>query len=172
MTKANLLVTYDPSHPGKARDEAKILLEEAGESPEFTESEVEGIFLIHVGNPKKAVSKLRDMCRSDPERFGYTFKWVPVDRWCSSGMSEMAAAVGDLEKKIGDDERWKMELTKRRYDEHSTTELITGLTESVNKPNVDLKSPDKIVKVDIIGEKAAVSLLSADEYLDVQKLKR
>ena len=45
------------------------------------------------------------------------------------------------------------------------------LTENIEKPNVDLKNPEKIVKVEIIGEHAGISLLYPDEILDVQKYK-
>lgn len=172
MAKANMLITYDPAHPGKARDEAKTLLEDAKESPEFADSEVDGVFLVRVSDPKKAVRKLAGVCKDEPERFNYTFKWVPVDRWCSSDMDDMSEAVKGLEGRIGDDESWKLDLSKRKYDKYSTTDLIMGLTENISKPNVDLKKPDKIVKVDIIGDEAAISLLEKDEYLDVQKLKK
>lgn len=172
MSKANLLITYDPAHPGKAMGEAKTLLEDAGEAPEFMESGVEGVFFVLVKDPKKAVRKLAGICSDDPGRFSYTFRWIPVDRWCPSDMDDMCSAVKALESGIGEDERWKMDLTKRKYDKYSTTDLIVSLTENIGRQNVDLKNPEKIVKVDIIGDHAAVSLLKADEYLDVQKAKK
>ncbi len=172
MAKANLLVTYDPTHPGKAKDEVKTLLGETGEDPEFLQSGIEGIFLIRIEEPKKTVKKLAGICSGEPDKFGYTFKWIPVDKWCSSDIKDMSVEVSNLEDKIDDNEKWKLDLTKRKYDKHTTTSLIETLTEGINKPNVDLKKPDKIVKVDIVGEQAAISLLNADEYLDVQKHKR
>ena len=171
MAKANLLVTYDPTHPGKAKDEVKILLGETGEDPEFLQSGIEGIFLIRIEEPKKTVKKLVEICSGEPDKFGYTFRWIPVDKWSSSDIGDMSAEIRNLEDKIDDNEKWKLDLTKRKYDKYSTTDLIMSLTENIGKPNVDLKKPDKIVKVDIIGEQAAISLLNAGEYLDVQKMK-
>lgn len=172
MTKANLIVTYDPTHPGKAKDEVKTLLGETDEDPEFLQSEVEGIFLIRIEEPKKTVKKLAEICSGEPDKFGYTFKWIPVDKWSSSDIGDMSTEIRNLEDKIDANEKWKLDLTKRKYDKYTTTNLIETLTEGINKPNVDLKKPDKIVKVDIIGEQAAISLLNADEYLDVHKIKK
>ncbi|HLD49373.1 MAG TPA: THUMP domain-containing protein [archaeon] len=169
--QANLLVTYDPSRIGKAKAEVQELLKEVDEEAEFLDSKTDGLFLLKVENAKHAVKKLRSICRDEKEKFECTFKWVPIEKWTSSQINDMAKALKDIEERIGDDEKWKMDLTKRHYDSMSTTELIMKLTENIEKPNVDLKNPDKIVKVEIIGENAGISLLDADEFLDVQKMK-
>lgn len=171
MPKANLLITYSPAHPGKARDEALALLDEMGEKPEFLESDVEGVFLVSVSDPKKIARNLSGLCREEPEKFSCTFKWIPVDMWVSSDIGDMLKAVKALQDGIKGGEKWKMDVAKRKFEKHSVTEIIEALTEAVDKPNVDLKNPEKIIRVDIIGEHAAISLLSAGEFLDVQKAK-
>ena len=168
---ANLLVTYDPNHSGKASEEAKAVLEEAGAKEKFLDSPVDGVFFLHVSEPKDVVRRLNEICRAEPEKFGYTFRWIPIEKWCSSDVDELAGEMKAINSKIGDDEKWKMELSKRGYDAHSSTELIRKLTDSIEKRNVDLKNPEKIVKIEIIGDMAGISLLNRDELLDVHKLK-
>lgn len=164
---ANLIVTFDPSRAGKAKEEVKSVMEEKGEKAEFLESEVAGLFLLRTNNPKHLVKELR----SAPEKFEYTFHWIPVEKWCSSDLDTLAEEMKKMDAKIKPEESWKLNLTKRCY-EGRTNELIAKLTENINKPKVDLKNPDKVVEVEIIGERAGIALLDKDEILDVPKLKR
>ena len=48
--------------------------------------------------------------------------------------------------------------------------LIVKLTDVVDRKNVDLNKPKKIIKVEIIGKNAGISLLEPDELLIVPKL--
>lgn len=169
---ANLLVTYDPSHSGKAMQEVKLLLKELDEEADFEDSDTDGVFLLNVKDPKNAVKRLSRLCDENPENFRYTHRWIPIEKWISSGLDEMQSAMSEMDEKIDDDERWKLDLTKRHYDEHSTPELIKKLTENINKQHVDLKNPEKIVKVEILGSKAGVALLEKDELLEVDKHKK
>ena len=64
-----------------------------------------------------------------------------------------------------------MELDKKHHKGGDTIELILKLTEAVNKPKVDLEKPEKIRKVEIVGNKAGMALLKADELLNTIKAK-
>ncbi|MFH0832963.1 MAG: THUMP domain-containing protein [Candidatus Aenigmatarchaeota archaeon] len=168
---ANLLITCDPSHSGKAKDEVTALLKDAGEKATFIDSDVEGLLLLKVKDAKKAVKELIGVFNDDSSRFELTFKWTPIDKWCSSDLASLSNEMKKFDAKIGADESWKMDLNKRQY-QGSTTDLIMKLTENITKPKVDLKNPQKIVKVEIIGENAGIALLDASELLDVPKMKR
>jgi len=168
MAEANLVVTYDPAHAGKAKEEINVILESLKAKAQFLESDVEGLFLLNAQSPKEITKKLNT--KSNAKKFNYTFHWVPIDKWVSSKPEDMAKAMKEIDAKMKPEESWKMDLTKRRY-EGETPKLIMKLTENINKPNVDLKNPQKIVKVEIIGKKAGVALLDRAELLDVPKLK-
>ncbi len=171
MRDANLLVTYDPAHGGKAREEAQALLESVGEKAEFLESEISGVFLLRTSkNPKELTRELRDVVEEEPEKYKYTFHWVPIDRWVKSDMDDMTRAMKDIDAKMSDEDSWKLDLGKRQYEGRST-DLITKLTENINHPKVDLKNPQKIVKVEIIGDHAGIALLDRNELLDIPKMK-
>ncbi len=164
--QANILVTYNPAHPGKAEREVRALLDEFG-AFELVDSTTPGVFLIHVEDPKNIISKMK---RLPPDSFENTFKWVPIETWVRSDVKEMAEVLKGYNEKIDEDESWKLMLFKRQYDDHSTTELIKLLTEHIHRENVDLKNPEKLVVVEIVGDKTGLSLLGKDEYLDTQKL--
>jgi tRNA acetyltransferase TAN1 len=171
MKEANLLVTYDPAHAGSARSEVQALLEQAGEKAEFLESNVEGLFLLQTGkNPTEVTKELRDAVEEDPEKCKYTFRWIPIEKWCKSSMDDMTRAVKEINSQMNDEDSWKLDLGKRHH-EGKTTELIMKLTENINHPKVDLKNPQKIVKIEIIGDRAGVALLDRSELLDIPKMK-
>ena len=172
MAKANLLVTHDPNHAGLAKEEIIAVLKQLKIEPEFLKSEIEGLFQIIVKEPKKVVKKLTAVCKKDSSVFRTTFHWVPVDNWCKSTIEGMQKTIKSLVKDIKEKDKWKMDITKRCYEKYHITELIMKLTDVVDRPKVDLKNPDKIIKVDIIGNDAGISLLNKDEMLNIPALKQ
>ncbi len=171
MTEANLLVTFNPSHEGSAKAEVMAVLDQIGEKAEFVGPELEGVFLLQVSEPKSVVKKLIDLCKNDSTKFEFTFNWVPIETWCSSKMEDMLKEMEKINERMSDEETWKMELNKRQY-EGRPLDLIMKLTEKIEKRKVDLENPQKIIRVEIIGDKAGISLLNSDELLSVQKLKK
>jgi len=172
MANANLLVTHDPNHAGLAKEEIIAVLKQLKVEPKFLKSEIEGLFQITIKEPKEAVKKLVGICKKNPSMFRTTFHWVPVDNWCKSTIEDMQKTIKGLVKDIKEKDKWKMDIAKRCYEKYHTTELIIKLTDVVDRPKVDLKNPDKIIKVDIIGKDAGISLLNKDELLNIPALKQ
>ena len=172
MANANLLVTHDPNHAGLAKEEITSVLKQLKIEPEFLKSEIEGLFQITIKEPKEVIKKLVKTCKKDPSIFRVTFHWVPVDNWCKSEIKNMQTVIKGLVKDIKEKDKWKMDIAKRGYEKYHTTELIMKLTDVVDRPKVDLKSPDKIIRVDIIGNVAGISLLNKDEILNIPALKQ
>ena len=59
-------------------------------------------------------------------------------------------------------------MEKRRYTLYHKIEIIRELAELIDR-KVDLENPDKIIRVDIIGKYAGVSLLKPQEVFSVEK---
>jgi len=172
MAKANLLVTHDPNHAGLAKEEVVAVLKQLKTEPVFLKSEIEGLFQITIKEPKETIKKLVKTCKKDPSVFRITFHWIPVDNWCKSTVEDMQKTIKGLVKDIKEKDKWKIDIAKRCYEKYNTTELIMKLTDVVDRPKVDLKNPDKIIRVDIIGNDAGISLLNKDEMLNIPALKK
>lgn len=173
-SKPNLLVTYDPNHKGTAEAEIKEVFKKIGMPFEFSGSDVsdvEGLFKLRTSDAKEAVRKLNELCTNSPELFTTTHRYIPIEAWCSSGVADMQGTIKRFIGEIGNDEKWKMSLNKRKWDKMHTTQLVLTLTEVIDKPNVDLVNPEKIIQVEIIGEEAGISILKPNETLDVSKIK-
>jgi len=169
MAKANLLVTYDPAHLSRAKEEVINLLEELGVKGNFLRSEVGGVLKLKTTNPKEIVKSLVSLYKKKPSNFRSTHRWIPIDKWCRSELGSMKRTVKKFTKDIKENESWKMDLEKRLYDKHHTTELITELTKPVDRMKVNLNKPKKIIKVEIIGKNAGFSLLGKNEMLRASK---
>ncbi len=86
-----------------------------------------------------------------------------------SDMNSMKEAVMNVKDKVQHGEKWRMTVEKRRCTSHHKIEIIKELAELIDE-KVDLKNPDKIIRIDIIGKYAAVSVLSSNEIFSTTKL--
>ncbi|MEM7813838.1 MAG: THUMP domain-containing protein [Candidatus Aenigmatarchaeota archaeon] len=172
MAEANLLVTYNPAHAARAEDEARTLLRSSGEDAKFLESKIEGVFLLRTKkDPREVVRQLAKFGKANPGQFVYTYRWVPIDVWVKTDVAAIGKVMKDFDKKMDPAKSWKMDLVKRHFEKASATDLILKLTEHISKPKVDLKNPQLIIKVEILGKKTGCSLLAADEVLDASNLR-
>ncbi len=162
-----LLITYDPAHIESSREKVEMLFKEIKSKPQFLKSKYSGIFLLSVSKPKEVVKKLKVMSKKNRELFGKTYRYIPVDKWVKSEITDMQKAIKSLVPGIKDNEKWMMDLEKRHYHKFDFKELIVKLTDVVDRKNIDLKKPKKIIKVEIVGKDAGISLLTPDELLAV-----
>jgi len=171
MVEANLLVTHEPSHIGTAKREVESLMKALKQEAKFLKSDIDGLFNLRVKDPRDIVKKLNKLAKKQIELFDTTFHWTPIDKWCKATVKDMQKTVKGLVKDIKKADKWKMELNKRKTKQHER-DLIIKLTSVVDRPNVDLKKPNKIIRVEIVGNKAGLSLLGADELLNIAKMKK
>jgi len=162
-----LIVTYDPAHQKSCEESLKNVMDAVGTKLKLLKSKYNGIFLIELPKPKEVVKKLATLSKKDQEIFGKTHRYIPVDKWVSSKVPDMQKAVKSLVPKIGENEKWKMDLEKRYYHKLDYQDLIEKLTEVVDRRKIDLKKPKKIIKVEIIGTNAGISLLESRELFTV-----
>ena len=168
MADANLLVTHDASHAGSSKAEVERALKAVKQKAKFLKSNVDGIFNLRVGNAKKTVKSLGKL-KGKKGMFEHTFHWVPIEKWTATSLKSIQLHVKKLQKGIKKSDKWKLDLHKRHFDGIHSTELIMRLTEVVDKPKVDLENPQKIIEVQIIGNKTGLALLNKDEILSLAK---
>ena len=161
-----LLVTYAPAHPGKAEHEVRALLDEFESGFEITDATTPGLFLVAIENPKSVVTQLKQL---PADSFEMTYKWIPIEEWTPAELPDIAAAVASCSARLLPEDSWRLLLFKRGYQKHDAPTLIKKLTEPITHEKVDLHHPKKLIVVEIIGARAGISLLSSEEYLDVNK---
>jgi tRNA acetyltransferase TAN1 len=74
----------------------------------------------------------------------------------------MRKAVEQLKTEIHAGEKWRITLEKRRFTKYHTIEIIKNIAELIDE-KVDLKNPDKILHINIIGKYAGISILKPND---------
>jgi tRNA acetyltransferase TAN1 len=173
MEGSNILVTFHVNEKERAKHEAINLLESVGQIVQFIEpTSVEGVYALRIGEqPRRAIAALRSLCKNEPGAFVFTYHWVPIECWVSSDEACMADKVRELAEGINPQDRWKMHLHKRHCDINYES-LIIRLTDPINKGTVDLKHPNKILVVEILGDRAGMALVNREEVLDVNEVRK
>lgn len=164
MHDFNLLVSHGWGTFSQAKNEIERLLKEFGdEKPVVQKTLARGICGVKTNlKNRDVVKKVRALFKKDPLKINFAVKWVPVDNWCGSELEEMKKMVEKEKKKIKKGEKWAMEVEKRRYTQYHSAEIIKELAELI-KEKVDLEHPDKILRIDILGESAGISVLKPEE---------
>jgi tRNA(Ser,Leu) C12 N-acetylase TAN1 len=162
MFEFNLLVTYTYDFLGARREIGKILSLLDDEAPTIRRTIVKGIIGVLTSLPAHELSsKLQNIASNSPKDFWFTQRWIPIDLWTTSDIAGMKEGVMKTAK-IGANERWMMVVEKRRYEGLSTAEIIKELAEVI-EGKVDLRKPEKIIRIDILGPYAGISLLRPGE---------
>jgi len=171
MYDFNLLVSCPWAVSGAAIREVATLLETLGDDePVIGRTAARGIIGVKTSvDARRVIQELRSILRSDPMAFRYTLKWVPVDLWVNSDLESMKEAVLKLRDRIKQGECWRLTVEKRRYTLHHRIDIIKELAELVDE-RVDLKNPDKIIRVDIIGRNAGLSVLLPLQIFSLTRL--
>jgi len=170
MYDFNLLVSCYWDNYGKAKGEITNLLERLGDkNPQVRRTIARGIIGVKTClDSREVVQCLREIFNQDPLAIQHTFKWVPIDLWTLSDMDSIKEGVKQLKNKIQKGEKWRMTIEKRRYTQHHKIDIIREIAEDISK-KVDLENPDKILRIDIIGKYAGISLLKPKEIFSVSK---
>ena len=171
MYDFNLLVSCSWDNYGKAKSEIIRLLERLGDKNPYVKRTIaRGIIGVRTClNPREVTRCLREVFDQDPLVIQHTFKWVPVDLWTLSDIDSMKEGVTQLEDRIKKGEKWRMTIEKRRYTQHHKIDIIKEIAELINE-KVDLENPDKILRIDIIGKYAGISVLEPKEIFSISKL--
>lgn len=164
----DLLVSYYWGHLSRARREIVHVLRKLGDpAPKVERSDVIGIAIVHTSlNNREVIQKCEQLFK-DGFVFRFAIKWVPVDFWCETSLDSIKKVIDEsVAPEIGENETWGMKVEKRRWQEYHTIEIIERLAANIDR-TVNLSNPDKWIRVDILGQKTAISLLRPGETFSV-----
>ena len=120
---------------------------------------------------RKVVRKFNELVAENPNAIKYVLKLRPVDLWTAPTIADLKVAVSSLKGRIGVGERWGMEVELRRFTNLHKMEIIEPLAQLIGE-KVDLRSPDKMVRIEILGNAAAVSVLRPEDVFSLHKIWR
>jgi len=164
LAAMELLVSHQLGRYGKAKREILRALRQLGDEHAVVQrTAVDGIALARTAlDGRDVVRRCRELF-DDGFAFEYAVKWVPVDYWCEADLEAIRKVLAEkVRDQIAPDETWGMKVAKRRWERYHTQDIVTHLAAAIDR-KVDLNHPDKLVRVDVVGDQAAVSVLRPGE---------
>jgi tRNA acetyltransferase TAN1 len=120
-------------------------------------------------DPFEVIEKFRVVLKERPYEFRYALRILPIEKVVPTNLEEIKRASSELATKIGETESFRVTIEKRYTDLH-TKDLIETAAEDV-KQEVNLKDPDKILLIEVLGALTGLSVLKSTDILAVLKEK-
>ena len=168
----NLLVSSSRGNEREANSELWYLVGELGDRSVRTDyTPVSGLTVAKTKlDPLRVVSDLRSMLKERPWEFRYILKVKPVRKVVPCEIERISDAAADQASAITEHETFRVSVEKRRSN-ISSKEIIDSVAAKLPR-KVDLRNPDKIVQIEIIGTVAGVSVIEPNQILGVEREKR
>lgn len=120
-------------------------------------------------DPLIAMEKLRGILAERPYEFRYALRIVPIQRVIPTDLAEIKKAAEEFAQGIGENQSFRVTVEKRFTEIHSKN-IIEAAAGDI-KRKVDLKKPDYILQIEVLGGLTGVSLLKPSDILAVVKEK-
>jgi tRNA(Ser,Leu) C12 N-acetylase TAN1 len=147
----DLLVSHGFSGYGRAAHEIVRVLKGFGDpQPQVEKTRVPGICVVRTClDNRDVVARCRELYDRETA-FRFAIKWVPVDYSCEKDLDAIRQLLQErIAPRIAEQETWAMEVQMRGWREHRTAQVVEHLAAAIDRP-VNLRSPDKLVRVDIL----------------------
>lgn len=174
MSSFNLVLSTQHTYEKNAETEFWFdLLVLGDESPLIIHSSIPGILLITSKlDPFIVIHKLREILAKDPTFFQFVLKLVPIERVIESDIEMIKMTVESLleeKRKLTKRGKYAVQI-KRRSTDLDRNQIIEAVTEKIHN-KVDLRNPDWIVKIEIIGNITGISIIKSNDVLNIVKEK-
>ena len=168
----NLIVTCARHFEPETREELEDILRGMGDSDaRISITKISGILTAETSlEPVKTVREIREALLDEPWSIRYCQRIIPIQRFIKTGIKEMVETVAEISDQISDGETYKITVEKRGVD-LSSREIITEIADKIRN-KVSLEFPDKVILIEIIGNKTGISILEETDVLSVEKAKR
>jgi tRNA acetyltransferase TAN1 len=167
-----LIVTCARHLESETRQEIIGILEKIGDSePSITISNMSGILTAETKlEPIEVVKKIKEMLLDEPWCIRYCLRIIPIQKTTETTIESIEEGISDLVKLISDDESYRISIEKRNSN-ISSQELISRIANKI-KNKVSLEFPDKVILIEILGNKTGIAIIKNADILSVEKTKR
>ena len=168
----NLIITCARHLEPETKDELNDILEDFGDSDaQISITSMSGILTAETKlDPIEIVRKVKEMVLDEPWSIRYCLRIIPIQKIIESKMEEIEEAISSMSQGILDGETYRISIEKRNSD-LSSKEIITKIADRI-KNKVSLEFADKIILIEVLGNKTGISILKKSDILSIEKTKR
>ena len=118
---------------------------------------------------EEVISKIKELLKADPNFFQYILKIVPIDFVCETNIDVIKEIIQKRHLEyLKEEESFRIDLKRRNNEIINRTQLIKVIAEIFNN-KVDLDNPDKIIRIEILGNFCGISFLQLNDILKAPK---
>lgn len=169
----NLLATTARGNEKAMTHEIVYLLkDELGDvEAKASKTKIRGLIVAKTAlDPVAAIEKFRMLLTERPYMFRYALRILPIQRVVQTDLAEIKKASAELASaKMSENQSFRVTVEKR-FTELHTKDLIEAAVGDI-KARVDLKNPDWVIQVEVLGALTGVSLIRPSDVLGVVKEK-
>jgi len=168
----NLLATTARGNERATINEILYLLREelTDSAADASRTKIRGLIVAKTSlDPLAVMEKFRTILTERPYEFRYALRIVPIQRVVSTDLVEIKKATQEMAEKIGEKQTFRVTIEKRFTELHSK-DIIEAAVGDI-KHKVDLKNPDCVLQIEILGGLTGVSLIKPADVLAVVREK-
>jgi len=120
-------------------------------------------------DPYIAIEKLYNILDKHPYEFRFALRIIPIERVISTDLEEIKKTALEMATRINKNETYRITIEKRFTTLHTTDIISAVATEIQHK--ADMKNPNKIILIEIIGATTGISLIKPNEIISIMKEK-
>lgn len=168
----NLIITCARHLESETRQEITNILGKIGDpEPKITITNMSGILTAETKlEPIDVVKKIKEMILDEPWCIRYSLRIIPIQKVIETKIESIDDGITDLIRLISDEESYRISIEKRNSD-ISSQELISRIAKKI-KNKVSLEFPDKVILIEVLGNKTGIAILKKTDILSIEKTKR
>jgi tRNA acetyltransferase TAN1 len=159
----NLISTTFKYAEEDAQEELLELLELFGDDqPESQITDINGVLVAYTNlDAFQIIDSVRQLVKNEPWLVRYVLRLIPIEAVVHTKLEDMAKALVDLTSKMHIKETFRITV-ERRHTLMDPKDIIVTLASQIEN-KVDLKNPNWIVLVEVIGALTGISILKPDQ---------
>ena len=168
----NLIITCARHLESETKQEFSRILEMMGDSESsIIITNMSGILTAETRlEPSQVVNKIREMLSDEPWAIRYCLRIIPIQKITETNIESIEKGILDLINLISENESYRISIEKRNSN-ISSQEIISRIAKKI-KNKVSLEFPDKVVLIEILGNKTGIAIVKKTDILSVEKTKR
>ncbi|MFX1514177.1 MAG: THUMP domain-containing protein, partial [Promethearchaeota archaeon] len=159
MKNFNLLISTSRFNETNASTEMWFTLLICGDNyPIISKLTFPGLISVLTNiDAKKAIRKIQQILRKDPHYFQFVLKIIPIDFICETNIKIITNLIQNHSKTfIKEGDSFKIMIKRRKHEKIERNLLIERIASNINN-KVDLDNPDKIIRLEVLGNFCGVS---------------
>ena len=119
-------------------------------------------------NSKQVIAKIKKIQEKNPNFFQFILKIIPIDFTCETDIKTIKYIIQENHKDfLNERESFKLILKRRHHQKIEREHFIETIARDLDY-KVDLEHPDKIIRIEILGNISGISFLKESEIIKVR----